>query len=89
MNEIRAFVNLVDQLFIISLRTHTTKSAFGAQEDRSALCPYEGMHFEYSGVNRPSPVRADFQELNRVPFRDLYFSVVLSAVVWSWMVEEV
>lgn len=71
VNEVRAFVNLVDQVFIIWLRTYTTKSAFGAQKALSALCPCEDMHFEYSGVNRPSAAWNGFQKANKVPSRAL------------------
>jgi hypothetical protein len=65
LNEVRAYVNLVEQIFIIWLRTFTTKSASGPQKSLAALCPYKGMHFEYSGVNQSSPVRNDFQKANK------------------------
>jgi len=57
VNELRLIVNLVEQIFIIWLRTYTTESAFGAQKGFSAIYPYEKTHLEYSGVNQASPLR--------------------------------
>lgn len=47
------------------MRTYTTKSALGPQKDLAGLCPYKDMHFEYSGVNQASPVRNDFQQVDK------------------------
>lgn len=47
------------------MRTYTTKSALGPQKDLAGLCPYKDMHFNYSGVNQASPVRNDFQQVDK------------------------
>ena len=47
------------------MRTYTTKSALGPQKDLAGLCPYQGVSFEYSGVNQASPVRNDFQQVDK------------------------
>jgi hypothetical protein len=65
VNEVRAYVNLMEQVLIIWLLTYMTKSAFGTQKRLAALCPYKDMHFEYSGVNQSSPIRNDFQKANK------------------------
>lgn len=46
------------------MRCYTTKAANGPQKDLARLCPY-ATHFEYSGVDQASPVRNDFQQVDK------------------------
>jgi hypothetical protein len=65
INETRAIINLAEQVYITFLRTYTTKCALGPQKDLAGLCPYQDVHFEYSGVNQASPVRNDFRHVDK------------------------